>query len=334
MEDMQAQKQSSASDIGRAKTTPKDFFLYLATAVTLYVSAGSLLALLFGIINFSVVDPAAGSFYYGGYSGGVRFAIASLIVLFPLFLLLAWYARKDAVLHPEKLRLWVRTWFIYITIFVTGATVVGDLVAVLNSFLGGELTLRFLLKVCAVFIVAGVVFGYYLYDLRRSGEGGRGARVVFLWGAIVVVLASLVGGFAVMGSPLAQREYRLDEERVSDLSRIQSEVVSFWRSKGVLPQALSDLEDGLRGFEIPEDPVTNMQYSYMVAGDLSFELCAVFDREGRSELLGRGPYPVYEESPGALSEGANWKHDSGRVCFERTIDPDFFPPRTVAPEKF
>jgi hypothetical protein len=34
--------------------------------------------------------------------------------------------------------------------------------------LGGELTVRFLLKVITVGIIAGAVFGHYLWDLRKE----------------------------------------------------------------------------------------------------------------------------------------------------------------------
>lgn len=312
----------------KPKVSAKDFFLYLAQAVALYVSAGSLITLLFGIINFLVVDPAAGSFAYGGYSGGMRFAIASLVIIFPLYLFLAWYSRKGIVKEPEKAELWVRTWFVYITLFIAGVIVIGDLVAVLNSFLGGELTLRFALKVLTLLIVAGAVFGYYFYDLRRSKSDTKIVRTSLVWISAVVVLAALVGGFVVMGSPFAQRDYRLDETRVNDLSQIQWEIVNYWQNKDELPDELSMLEDSLRAFRVPTDPITGAPYEYTKTGELSFELCAVFARGSRDDGIGRGPFPDRLGSSDTFLGGENnWEHDAGRQCFERTIDPDFFPAR-------
>lgn len=309
-----------------SKTGPKDFFLYFAQMVALYVSAGSLIALLFGIINYVIVDPAAGSFYYSGYSGGIRFAIASLIIVFPLYLFLAQYARKEVIREPAKAHVWVRVWFVYITLFVTGVALIGDLVAVLNSFLAGELSMRFLLKVLAVLVVAGGIFGYYFYDLRRSVQGRQGVRMSFVWVAALAVLAALVGGFMVMGSPFAQRAYRLDQERVDDLSSIQWQVIDYWQNKEMLPTELTMLEDDLRGFQLPLDPVTKEPYRYTVVDTLSFELCATFDRVSRDDTEGRGPYPTYNEFSRAFPEGSSWEHGTGEVCFERTIDPDFFKP--------
>ena len=43
---------------------------------------------------------------------------------------------------------------------------IGDVITVVYSFLGGELTTRFVLKVITVGAIAGTAFGYYLSDLR------------------------------------------------------------------------------------------------------------------------------------------------------------------------
>jgi hypothetical protein len=40
-------------------------------------------------------------------------------------------------------------------------------VSLINTFLGGELTLRFFLKVLTVLFVAGSIGGYYIWDLKK-----------------------------------------------------------------------------------------------------------------------------------------------------------------------
>jgi hypothetical protein len=43
---------------------------------------------------------------------------------------------------------------------------IGDVIALLNDLLGGDLTIRFMLKVTTVGVIAGGIFAYYLHDLR------------------------------------------------------------------------------------------------------------------------------------------------------------------------
>jgi uncharacterized membrane protein YraQ (UPF0718 family) len=44
----------------------------------------------------------------------------------------------------------------------------GDLVTLVYLALGGELTVRFVLKAAIVALIAGSIFGYYLANLRRD----------------------------------------------------------------------------------------------------------------------------------------------------------------------
>ena len=46
----------------------------------------------------------------------------------------------------------------------------GDLIALLNGLLSGELTTRFILKTLCVGLIAGTVFGYYLWSIHRDEE--------------------------------------------------------------------------------------------------------------------------------------------------------------------
>src|SRR3989344_4870795 len=130
----------------KPKVTPKDFFLWAGAMIALYGSVISFMTLLFQYINYAYPDPL--TYYYSDpYSGSMRFAMASLIVLVPLTVVLMRVIRNDIARVAEKADLWVRRWALVLTVFVAGATVVGDLIALVNTFLGGDLTTRFVLKV-------------------------------------------------------------------------------------------------------------------------------------------------------------------------------------------
>ena len=141
-------------------------FCVYQTMVALYVSAVSLLNLLFEIINASF--PDALNFSYDNFSSGMRWSIASLLIVFPLYIFLSWFINKDLATNPLKKNLGIRKWLTYLTLFVAGVAIITDLIMLINTFLGGEITVRFAFKVLAVLIVAGVAFAYYLYDLRRD----------------------------------------------------------------------------------------------------------------------------------------------------------------------
>ena len=57
----------------------------------------------------------------------------------------------------------------YLTLFVAASVLIGDLIVLVHSALSGELTARFVLKVITAGLIAGLIFGHYLRDLR-AGE--------------------------------------------------------------------------------------------------------------------------------------------------------------------
>lgn len=299
------------------KMTPKDFFLHIAAIATLYISAISLLILWFQYIN--VLFPDQLEFYRDPFSGAIRFSIASLIIIFPLYLFLTRYLNQDVRRNPEKKNLSIRKWLIYITLFVGGVTVVIDLIVLINTFLGGELTVRFILKVLSILIVIGGGFGYYFYDLKGKWEMELKLAKIIGWIVSLIVVVSVVGGFFIIGSPQKQRDVRLDQQRVGDLSSIQRQITNFWQDKKRLPNNLDELEDPLIGFIVPVDPETQDAYTYRVTGNISFELCATFKEKSISD-------PKVKARLEFGFTDANWTHGMGEECFERTIDPERFPP--------
>lgn len=288
--------------------------------------------LLFRVINVAFPEVTQNFGYYYGYSNPISFPIATLIVAFPLFLLLSWFLHKTYAVDPSLRDATLRKWLVYITLFVAGVVLAGDLVTLLYRFLDGqELTTAFLLKVLAVLVVAGSVFGYFLSDLRgRLTDQNRTYWRIF---STVLVLGAIVLGFAVVGSPRTQRLLRYDAQRVQDMQNIQWQLVSHWQTKRALPATLAELTaDKISGWQNPTDPETGEPYEYERTTNLSFRLCSEFDKptpkyQGRYDGPIR-PLPTMSVAvePVMLKDADNWYHDAGRTCFERTIDPDLYPP--------
>jgi len=120
--------------------------------IALYSSVFAFIALLFQYINYAYPDPLV-SYYIDPFSSGIRFAMATLIVMVPVAVLLFRVLRKDIESVPAKADLWIRRWILVLTIFVAGLAVVGDLITLINYFLGGDLTTRFVLKVVVLLLV-------------------------------------------------------------------------------------------------------------------------------------------------------------------------------------
>ncbi len=319
----------------KLKVTPKDFFLWIGAMVALYMSIFALINLLFDYINYAFPDVL--NYYVDPYSSSIRYEMAALIVLFPLFLLLMRFVRKDIIRMPEKRDLWIRRWVLYLTVFVAGAAVAGALITLINYFLGGEITTRFILKVLVVVLVAGAGFLHFLADIWGYWVQRPDRARMIGWGAGVVVLASVAAGFFIMGSPNQIRLYRFDDQKVSDLTNIQYQIVNYWQQKEKLPATLADLQDPISGAIIPLDPQTGEAYTYQATDRLSFKLCATFNAETQQnspmatrakirEPMPAVPIGVTSDAKGGGLEQSTWQHGVGETCFERTIDPERYPP--------
>ena len=259
-----------------------------------------------------------------GSNGPIRFAVSSLIIVFPVFILVSWYLNKiyarEAVVRESK----IRKWLLYLTLFIASLVIIGDLVSTINMLLGGEITIRFILKALSVLLVAGLVFGYYLDDVRRETPTKLAKPFAQISGALVLI--AIIGSFFIIGSPNSARLVQFDQQKISELQGIQSQIVNYWQRKEVLPNSLADLNDPISGFKVQVDSQTSQPYEYTVkdAANLSFELCATFNKEGNDQY---GRYnevqPIAYPTKG---QSDSWQHSAGRVCFERTIDKQLHPP--------
>lgn len=148
----------------------KDSFLYLLSFSTLGTWIWALGSILFTVLNQSLPDSLANNSYYT--SSGYSYAgpLASAIVAFPIYLWMMWLINKDVKSDPDKLESRPRKWLTYVTLFIAAGCMIGDLITLLTYFLLGDVTLRFVLKVLVVLILAGGVFGYYLSSVQKKSS--------------------------------------------------------------------------------------------------------------------------------------------------------------------
>jgi hypothetical protein len=125
---------------------------------------------------------------------------------------------------------------------------------------------------------------------------------VLVWAAVTVVIAAVVAGLFVLGSPMEERARRLDHRRVADLQGIAAATDLYWTRHSQLPASLDDLtaEPGVR--ISTRDPVSSEGFGYQPVDSAHYELCATF--EGESGEIARDP------------ETDLWAHGPGRQCFQ------------------
>jgi len=152
----------------RPSLSARDAFLYLVLFSTLYYGAWNLGSLLFSFIDRAFPDPAGGGFAGYLFDERQRWSTAAVIIAFPVFFFMARYIARQIQLNPFKRLSPARRWLTYLTLFVASATLLGDTTTLIFNLLGGELTVRFTLKVLVVAAIAGSAFAYYLLDLRKE----------------------------------------------------------------------------------------------------------------------------------------------------------------------
>ena len=301
---------------GRANA--KDFFLNLGVIVALYATVISLINLLFIVINSAYPQITTGYNYYGSQS--ISWPVAVLIIIFPIFLALSWFLEKGYVSEPEKKNLPVRRWLTYITLFVAGVVLAGDLVTVLYYYLDGqELTTGFFLKVLVLFVVTLGVFLYYISDIR--GKLTAKSQKMWLIVSCLVIILSIIWGFSVLGSPRTQRLIKYDEQKVYDLQNMNSNIINYYQINRVLPDdyATVTITDYI---VTPKDPgqTGTSTYEYKKTGNLSYELCAEFNMD--SDKTDPKIRPYVDSMPYG---GTSWSHPAGHYCFPMTINPLQYP---------
>jgi hypothetical protein len=305
--------------VRRPYLSAREAFLYLILFVTLYVTAFNVGALAFQFVERWLPDPAA---LPGAPYGAERFAreavrgaAAALLIAWPVFLALSAYIGRTLQRDPGKRASGVRKWLTYATLFVAALVILGDLTVLVTRLLGGELPPRFLAKVAVVAAIAGYAFVHYLGDLRREEDRpDRAAPARPGWATRLVgaaVLAVLVIGLVLAGSPRTARLQDLDQRRVLALQRIETAIQSHYQDVRALPAALDSLVEVKR--LVPAellDPVTGARFEYVLLDSVRYQLCATFDQpDSLGDRLGHSP----ERSP------RFWSHGAGRTCFRLVV---------------
>lgn len=292
--------------IGSAQTKgggALDAFLNLLHLITLGWVAVSLGQVLFWIISKFFSQ----ALYYGIQSQStLKFGIASLIIVTPVFLGVAGFLHRQYKENKLNHQSGIHRWLTYLMLLISALTVIGDLIALVFRLLDGDYAIAFLLKILVIFVIAGGVFGYNLYDLRRKDYAKRNTVSMASFIAVIaVVLVAIIGSLFMVDSPQSSRLQQIDQTRVNDLSELNSLISSYYYENKTLPANLSDTK-----FTRITDPQTSAPYVYAVSGPKAYQLCATFALKAnvdRNQYLGNDDW---------------YYHNAGYQCFTKKIVDD------------
>lgn len=335
------------------KTKALDIFFYVGIGIALIASITNILTILFEAINRKFPDVLTATYYVDPSYSNVRLAIATLVIMFPVYLLLSWLVEKDITKFLYKQDIFIRKVLIYGAIFISVLTLIGALVSVIYTFLGGELSIRFFLKASSLVLITVWVLGYYIYLLKRNyANKSYTPFTMGLLSSVGVVLA-IVWSISVVGTPAQMRAKKIDNTRLSDISRIQQELFNRVQSTDKLPLELSELENVFQGYVVPSDPVTQEAYKYNVVKQATFkmnyvtnkkelvtpavfEICATFEtvrehNERGVSMPSKGGIGFSEESMFSAGNyyydgdmSPFWNHGIGETCFKRVISSEMY----------
>jgi hypothetical protein len=281
-------------------TSAKDAFFYLLIFSTLATWAVALGCLAFALIDRWIPDPLFNGYQQNFDSYTITWSLASIIVAFPLYLLISRAVTVEAARHPEKLDSAVRKWLTYLALVIAACVFMGDLIAVLTHLLRGELTSHFLAKAFVVLALSGgIIFNYFSGLRRTEGPETRQRRDRFMAAlSSAVVVLMLILGFSQLGSPGKQREFRADAQRIQQLFQLSSQIKLYWSShSSQLPSNLDQLPNA--AFLL--DPVTRAPYEYHPGQGSQYQLCATFTQASESRDIAPGQ--------------RQWNHAAGHHCF-------------------
>jgi len=144
----------------------RETFLYLLMFGALYRLLWDVGALAFDYIDSVVPDPAFSRAW--SISDEIRWRIASLVVVLPLFGYVFWLIEGQIARDPLKAQSRPRRWCTYLTLLLATLTLVCDLAYLVHDALGGELGPRIVLKMLVVAVLAGGNFIYFLSEMRQG----------------------------------------------------------------------------------------------------------------------------------------------------------------------
>lgn len=291
-----------------SKNNPKYAFWYMLSLVALIFMALGCGQVIFQIINKTIAD-FTGIYSAGFNSSMLKFAISSLIISIPLYFLMVRQIERGLSSGDLDEDSSIRRWLTYVILFASSVVMVVWLIITINNFLEGELTSKFLLKAVTAIIIAGAIFSYYLYDIRRDNvKKMTNVLLTYLIASLVITVGSLVAAFFFVESPAEARARNHDMQVLNAFTQIDSAISTYYTQTGKLPERLDQLNEQTPYINSQsfQDPQSKKMYDYKVMDASTYQLCADFQTDNTKDQPGQD-YTYTDR----------WPHASGYQCLKQ-----------------
>jgi len=288
-------------------------FLYILSLVALVFMSLTTGMIVFQIINKYIVDVL--NQYRGRFSPDqLKFAISALIISTPVFYFTTKQIFKNLFSGALDKDSQIRKWLTYLILLISSVVMTGWFIAVVNSFLDGELTLKFILKALTAVGIAAIVFTFYLYDIKREKVAGAKDNIIktYFYGSLVLVIAVFVSALFIVESPKETRNRKIDNEVLRKLQQLDSSVRNYYVENKKLPIDFSELmaEFSYLDNEDFEDSVTGKKFEYAIKEARIYEICADFKASNSNRDEQKIYINLYSKE---------WEHNAGHQCWEKKI---------------
>jgi hypothetical protein len=285
---------------------PKYAFYYFLSLISLIFLAVSSALIIFEIIDRSVIDALSNNFTN---QNTLRFGISAILISAPIFFLSVNLINKGLRRGEIEKDSSLRNWLTYFILFVSAVIILGSLIGIINSFLSGEITLKFVLQMITVVVISALVFSFYLYDIKREDVSGEDRTIkIFFISTLSLVLAIFISSWFFVESPKVARDRKADNQMMQNISIIESYVNDYYEENETLPENLENL-DSVRYAE----SVEGVEYNRL--GGKEFELCADFKTDSYESQRSINYYPG--SSSRAYVKG--WNCFEGNLWSEKNI---------------
>jgi len=284
-------------------------FYYMLSLIALIFTALATGMIIFQVINKNITDVIIQ--HAGDFSlDQLKFAISALIISAPIFYITTWQIHKNLFSGAFNKDASARKWLTYFVLLVSSVVMLGWLIAIVNNFLDGELTVKFILKALTAIGIAAAIFTFYYYDIKREKIAGEKSEIIriYFYGSLVVIIIVFIAGIFIMESPQKTRDRKMDNAVLENFEDIDRAIGTYYSDNEKLP---ADLEKIKSEFSYISDKdlknlATGEKYDYKIKSANIYELCATFkiSNEGNED------YENYFD---------RWSHDVGYQCLSQRV---------------